>query len=112
MSARTHETALRRQAPIFAALGDATRLALLAKLGDGSPHSIAQLSSGSRMSRQAITKHLQIMENVGLVSGMRAGRECRYRIEAKAIKEVMAFLDRVSAQWDAALLRLKDFVES
>ena len=96
---------------VFAALGDRTRLALLTKLGEGEKYSIAQLSADSRLTRQAITKHLRVLENAGLVRSSRNGRESRYALCPGAIVEAKAYLDMVSAQWDDALGRLRAFVE-
>lgn len=99
-------------APVFAALGDETRLALLAQLSAGQPRSISELTRGSRLTRQAITKHLRVLESVGIVHGVRAGRESRFEFNPRPIKEVKQYLDLVSEQWDQALGRLKSFVES
>jgi DNA-binding transcriptional ArsR family regulator len=102
---------LRRQAPVFAALGDETRLSLLARLCEQAPCSISQLAEGSPITRQAITKHLRVLENAGLVRGEISGRECLFEIEPKPLEEVRDYLDRVSQRWDEALARLKTFVE-
>jgi DNA-binding transcriptional ArsR family regulator len=102
---------LRRQAPVFAALGDETRLLLLARLCERAPCSISQLAEGSSITRQAITKHLRVLENAGLVRGEMSGRECLFEIEPKPLDEVRDYLERVSQRWDEALARLKTFVE-
>lgn len=102
----------RADAPLFAALGDPTRLALVAKLSRGRPHSISQLTAGSRLTRQAITKHLRVLEGVGIVHSVRAGRESRYKFDPQPIEELKHYLDLVSKQWGDALDRLKAFVES
>jgi DNA-binding transcriptional ArsR family regulator len=102
---------LRRHAPVFAALGDETRLSLLARLCERAPCSISQLAEGSPITRQAITKHLRVLEGAGLVRGEAAGRECLFEIEPKPLEEVRNYLERVSQQWDEALARLKTFVE-
>ncbi len=99
------------QAPIFAALGDRTRLALVAKLSTGEPHSISQLTTGSRMTRQAVTKHLRVLEGAGIVRCSRSGRETQFQLDPAPIMEAKVFLDLVSKQWDNALARLKAFVE-
>ena len=99
------------RAPVFAALGDATRLALVVKLSRGQPCSIAQLTAGSRLTRQAITKHLRILEKAGLIHGVRAGRERRFKYNPEAVEGIKEYLDLVSEQWEEALLRLKAFVE-
>jgi len=99
------------RAPVFAALGDATRLSLVAKLSGGQLHSISQLTQGSKLTRQAITKHLRVLENVGIVHCLRTGRESRFQFDPKPIVEMTKYLDLVSRQWDQALSRLKSFVE-
>jgi DNA-binding transcriptional ArsR family regulator len=104
--ARRHE-----RAPVFAALGDETRLALVARLSGGEPHSIAQLTRGSRLTRQAITKHLRVLEGVGIVRCVRSGRESLFKFDPEPIEEMKEYLEFVSQQWDQALSRLKAFVE-
>lgn len=96
---------------MFAALGDQTRLSLLAKLSGGKPCSISQLTEGSKLTRQAITKHLRVLESVGIVHGLRAGRESLFQFDPEPIAEIKEYLDLVSEQWDQALARLKSFVE-
>jgi len=110
---RLSRVAARRQprAPVFAALGDETRLSLVAKLCSGQPYSISQLTKGSRLTRQAITKHLRVLKNAGLVRNIHAGRESRFEFDPKPVEELRKYLDFVSAQWDQALTRLKSFVE-
>jgi DNA-binding transcriptional ArsR family regulator len=98
-------------APVFAALGDETRLSLVAKLSGGGPHSISQLTHGSRLTRQAITKHLRVLERVAIVRSVRAGRESLFELNPKPIEEIKEYLDRVSELWDRKLARLKSFVE-
>ena len=102
---------LRQYAPIFAALGDERRLALLARLSDARPKSISHLTEGSTITRQAITKHLRVLEQAGLVRAETVGRECLYEFKPKVLEEAHDYLGRVSAQWDQALARLKTFVE-
>ncbi len=99
------------RAPVFAALGDDTRLSLVAKLCTGQPYSISQLTRGSRLTRQAITKHLRVLESVGIVRSVHRGRESLFEFDAKPIEETRKYLDFVSEQWDQALNRLKSFVE-
>jgi DNA-binding transcriptional ArsR family regulator len=96
---------------LFAALGDETRLALIARLSSGEPHSIVQLTAGSRVTRQAITKHLRVLQKVGMVHSVRAGRESLFRFDPEPLSEMHQYLDYVSRQWDHALARLKAFVE-
>ncbi len=97
--------------PLFAALGDVNRLRLVHRLGDGPPRSIAQLAEGLGLTHQGVTKHLKVLENAGLVDAHRVGRERRYRCRPERVREAQAYLDEVGREWDAALLRLKDFVE-
>jgi DNA-binding transcriptional ArsR family regulator len=96
---------------LFAALGDETRLALVAMLSSGQPRSISQLTEGSRLTRQAITKHLRVLANAGIVRSVRAGRESLYEFQPEPIAEMHEYLEFVSRQWDQALARLKAFVE-
>jgi DNA-binding transcriptional ArsR family regulator len=103
---------LRAHAPVFAALGDETRLALVARLSHGRPYSISQLTEGSKLTRQAITKHLRVLESAGMVRSCRAGRESRFELNPQPIEGIKQYLDLVSEQWDQALSRLKSFVES
>ena len=98
-------------ASVFAALGDETRLRLVAKLCRGEPRSIAQLTEGSRLTRQAITKHLRVLEKAAIVHSVRSGRESLFALDPEPIEEIKAYLDLVSAQWDQALSRFKSFVE-
>ena len=99
------------RAHVFAALGDETRLSLVAKLCEGRLHSISQLTEGSRQTRQSITKHLRVLANAGIVRGVRRGRENLFEFVPHPIDELKEYLDLVSAQWDQALSRLKSFVE-
>lgn len=100
-----------RQAHIFAALGDPTRLSLVAKLIDGKPHSISTLTEGTKVTRQAITKHLTVLEGVGLVSSFKEGRESLYELDPKPLESLQEYLDIIAKQWDRALHSLKTFVE-
>ncbi|MGA3052634.1 MAG: metalloregulator ArsR/SmtB family transcription factor [Candidatus Korobacteraceae bacterium] len=99
------------RAPVFAALGDETRLSLVAKLCGGRPCSISQLTRGSKLTRQAITKHLRVLESAGIVHSVRRGRESRFEFDPQPIEGIKQYLDFVSEQWDQALSRLKSFVE-
>jgi DNA-binding transcriptional ArsR family regulator len=103
--------AVKVHAGVFAALGDATRLAMVAKLANGPAQSISRLTEGTRLTRQAVTKHLRVLEDAGLVRSVRAGRESLFALEGKPIERVRDYLDDVSRQWDDALARLKWFVE-
>ena len=108
-SARAAST---RTVNTFAALGDATRLALLTRLGQGQRCSIAQLTNGSHLTRQAITKHLRVLERARIVRCVRAGRERLYEFNPDPVHELRDYLTRISAEWDKALGRLKSLVES
>jgi DNA-binding transcriptional ArsR family regulator len=101
----------RLRAAVFAALGDTTRLLLVVKLAAGRPHSISQLTRGSRLTRQAITKHLRVLQRAGIVHSVRRGRESLFKFDPQPIEGMKEYLDFVSQQWDQALYRLKSFVE-
>jgi DNA-binding transcriptional ArsR family regulator len=103
--------ALRTRASIFAALGDATRLGLLDRLTSGEPQSIARLTDGTRLTRQAVTKHLRVLEDAGVVHSIKTGRESRFALDPRPIAGAQAYLEHVSRQWDDALARLKVLVE-
>jgi DNA-binding transcriptional ArsR family regulator len=102
---------VRDAAPLFAALGDQTRLRLIGRLSTGGPGSITQLSARSQVSRQAITKHLRVLSDAGLVRSTRRGRERVWDLEPRRLDDAHAYLDRISQQWDAALERLRSFVD-
>ena len=102
---------VRDAAPLFAALGDETRLRLLIRLSSGGPGSITQLSAKSAVTRQAITKHLRVLADAGLVRSSRRGRERVWDLEPKRLDDAHAYLERISKQWDDALGRLRQFVE-
>ncbi|WED42417.1 ArsR/SmtB family transcription factor [Legionella cardiaca] len=97
---------------IFAALGDQIRWSLVLRLGKGTPQSISQLTQGSNLTRQAITKHLKILQNANIVHCTRAGRESLFTLEAQTFNDMKNYLDFVARQWDQALSRLKAFVEN
>lgn len=98
-------------AETFAALGDDTRLALVRRLAAGQPHSISELTEGSKLTRQAITKHLRVLERAGIVRGERTGRESLFELDPEPLARLKEYLESVSADWDQALARLKSFVE-
>lgn len=111
MSSPDTQAAASNPAPVFAALGDRTRLSLLVKLSDGQTRSIAKLSADTTLTRQAVTKHLHVLQHAGLVSSTRVGRESQFALRPEPIVEARSYLDAVSAQWDGALSRLRAFVE-
>jgi DNA-binding transcriptional ArsR family regulator len=100
------------QAAVFAALGDNTRLRLVARLCGQGPMSVTRLASRSKVTRQAISKHLHVMERSGLVRSSRYGRERRWRLNEQRLSDARLYLDQISRQWDAALDRLRAFVEA
>ena len=99
-------------ARLFAALGDETRLRMVSRLCDSGPMSIARLTKGSKVSRQAITKHLRVMQGSGLVRCSRSGRESVWQLEPRHLDEARRYLKKISKQWDDALVRLRKSVES
>jgi DNA-binding transcriptional ArsR family regulator len=109
---RSLAAATRSGAPIFAALGDETRLRIVARLSDQGPLSIVRLTEGESVTRQAITKHLSVLAGAGLVRGVRRGRERVWALEPSPLEVARRYLDLVSARWDAALGRLAAMVES
>lgn len=98
-------------APVFAALGDEMRLRLVTRLCEDGPLSIAKLTKGGGVTRQAITKHLHVLEAAGLVRSERSGRENVWTLRGERLDEARAHLDTISKQWDDALERLRAFVE-
>lgn len=109
--ARSGAAKFSEAAPVFAALGEPTRLALVARLCTEGPLSIAQLSEDTGVTRQAITKHLQTLAHAGLVHDTRAGRERIWELETRRLEKARRCLDQISQQWDAAMGRLQTFVE-
>ena len=105
------EARLAEAAPVFAALGDTTRLKVVARLCVDGPLSIARLSDGAAVTRQAITKHLHALADAGLVRDRRHGRERIWELEPRRLEMAHRCLDQISEQWDAAIGRLKAFVE-
>jgi DNA-binding transcriptional ArsR family regulator len=103
---------LESSAPVFAALGDPTRLQLVARLSSSGPTSIARLTSGMHVTRQAVTRHLEVMESAGLARGSRHGRERRWQLQPERLHSARQSLDRISEWWDDALSRLKSSLES
>jgi DNA-binding transcriptional ArsR family regulator len=110
MSSKRPNT-VRSRAAVFAALGDETRLLLLTRLCDGQRYSISELTQGTRLSRQAVTKHLRVLERVRIVHRRREGRESLFTFDPDPVIEMKQYLELVSKQWDLALGRLKKLVE-
>jgi DNA-binding transcriptional ArsR family regulator len=111
MSKRRVELGLAEAALLFAALGDETRLALLRRLAEGGPASITTLAERFRVSRQAITKHLQFLAVAGVIDGKRAGREHVWKLNPARLAEAQRCLDIIARGWDDALGRLKSRLE-
>lgn len=99
-------------AEVFFALGDATRLRLVAVMCAGGLFSITQLTASSDITRQAVTKHLRVLAQAGLVRDVRAGRERLWQLDPAPLDEARRSLEQIGRQWDQALGRLKAFVES
>lgn len=111
MSNARLEATLRRSVPLFAALGDETRLSLVTRLGREGPLSISALTEGTQVTRQAVTKHLGVLERAGLVRVSRLGRESHWEVRSAQLEEVRRCLDVITRHWDDALTRLKRHVE-
>jgi DNA-binding transcriptional ArsR family regulator len=111
MSNRRLKAQLRRAVPVFAALGDDLRLYLVVRLREGGPLSIAHLTQDVSVTRQAVTKHLRVLEDAGVVASTRRGREQLWDVKPEALLEARQALDAIGAQWEKALGRLKTFVE-
>lgn len=97
--------------PLFAALGDEIRLRLVVRLCEQGSASISKLTTGTGVTRQAITKHLRVMQNSGLVRSTRRGRERLWQLNQQRLQDARHHLELISKQWDAALSRLQQFVE-
>jgi len=102
---------LRASAPVFAALGDETRLTLLARLSRGEPLSITRLAEGTSLTRQAVTKHLRVLEAAELARSSKRGREQMWEMNARQLEHARHCLDLIGRQWESALERLKSAVE-
>lgn len=109
--APSRRASARSSAPIFAALGDETRLRLIAVLCAGGAVSIANLTAGTEITRQAVTKHLHVLAEAGLVRDIKVGRERLWEFEPRHLEEARRSLERIANQWDQALARLKLAVE-
>ena len=98
-------------APVFAALGDATRLRLVVRLCEEGPLSIARLSENADVTRQAITKHLEAMSDARLVRDSRRGRERIWQLEPRRLEKARRYLERIADDWDSAVSRLRASAE-
>jgi DNA-binding transcriptional ArsR family regulator len=106
------DAAIRAAAPIFAALGDATRIRIVSRLSADGPTSIARLTAGAGVTRQAVAKHLRVLSVAGLVRGQYVGRESVWELQRQQLHQARLALDAIASQWDRALGKLKAFVES
>jgi DNA-binding transcriptional ArsR family regulator len=111
MPSGSKRTAAKDSARLFAALGDETRLHLVSRLCAGGPASIASLTAGSKLTRQAISKHLRVMERARLIHRTRQGRESVCRLDPQSLNTAQRSLEMIAKQWDGALERLRTFVE-
>jgi DNA-binding transcriptional ArsR family regulator len=98
-------------APVFAALGDPQRMVLVSRLSQKGPLSLTELANGSSITRQAVTKHLRVLEAAGLAHSERSGRETRWELDRRPLAAARDHLDLISRQWDGAIERLRRFVE-
>jgi len=98
-------------APVFAALGDPTRLGLVVRLCKDGPLSIVRLCEGADVTRQAVTKHLEALAGAGLLRDMRVGRERLWELEPRRLSQARRCLDQIAAQWDDASERLRTHLE-
>jgi DNA-binding transcriptional ArsR family regulator len=103
---------LEKSVPVFAALGDETRLKIIAALCVGGVMSISQLTAGTELTRQAVTKHLAVLHHVGLVRDAKVGRERQWEFEPNRLDDARRSLEMIASQWDRALERLRAAVES
>ncbi len=102
----------RNHAVVFSALGEETRLRLVLRLSDGSARSISQLTEGTSLTRQGVTKHLRVLESAGVIQSVRTGRENLFELNREPLIEMKEYLEKISVQWDEAVIRLKTFVET
>ena len=111
ISVKRSDAAVIAPSALFAALGDQTRLRLVARLSNVESLSITELSSGTKMTRQAVTKHLHVLSGAGVAIASRQGREQRWSLDPRQLALARLFLDRSSRQWDDALASLQAAVE-
>ncbi len=102
---------LAASAPVFAALGDPHRILLVSRLSKKGPLSISSLREGTSITRQAVTKHLRVLEAAGLAHSEKSGRETLWTLDQRPLNKARAELEVIARQWDAAIERLRAFVE-
>ena len=110
-SVKSPRNAAADSAAVFAALGDPTRLRLVARLCEGGPQSVTRLTRGADVSRQAITKHVAVLEGAGLVRSKRHGRERVWQLDPARLEQTRRYLDAISTQWDEAIARLQAYLD-
>ena len=98
--------------PVFAALGDETRLGLVARLAGGERLSITQLTTGTDITRQAVTRHLEVLADAGLVHARRQGRERLWELDRARLELARRSIDRISSWWDEKLADLQASLEA
>lgn len=111
MSPKQLDSKLAKSAPVFAALGDELRLRIIARLVTGGPQSITALTRRENVTRQAVTKHLHVLEGAGLLCRTRQGREQQWAVDLKPMDDARRCLTEIAAQWDNILGSLKHFIE-
>lgn len=102
---------LEASAPVFAALGDARRMVLISRLSRKGPLSVTHLTEGTTITRQAVTKHLRVLEAAGLARSEKSGRETVWALDQRPLAKAREHLDLIARQWDEAIDRLRAFVE-
>ena len=112
MSQKIRKSEIEKKARLFSVLGDYTRLSLVTSLVDGEKRSITELSEGFKLSRQAVTKHLRLLEGVGIVKGGKSGRENLFRLKIESLAEVRQIIESIENQWDQTLSRVKSYLEN
>lgn len=110
MSIKLHKSEIEKKAKLFAVLGDSTRLNLLTNLVDGKKRSITELTKGTGLTRQAITKHLKLLENANVVKGEKSGRDSLYTLQIESLSEAREIIESIEQQWDETLNRLKIYL--
>jgi DNA-binding transcriptional ArsR family regulator len=111
MLSKTGKRQLLQTAAVFAALGDPTRLSLVQRLSTEGPLSITRLTEGAGVTRQAVTRHMDVLQLAGLAASERDGRERVWTVEPENLQRARRSLEEISAQWDDALERFRKYVE-
>ena len=104
-------TATLAAAPLFDALGDPNRLRIVVRLCESGPSSTSQVTEAVSVTRQAATKHLELLQAAGLVASSRRGRERIWTLQTRPLIDAGDYLTQLSRRWDAAIDRLRAYVE-